>query len=207
MANNVYFNIDIDSTDEGLNSFEKALVTTKRTQTNWEGVEIQVEELADIHDLAFMPPVKGVDDHGYPIDSYQWYVDNVGAKWCTIEEWEPMHISGYSAWSAPVGLIENMASYIGKADPSVSITMTYEDEFRNFVGVVVANKDGVQTVDELDGDELMALMKEHFDMSVDEELSDDFDWFGELEDVHGVMREPQEVMDDLVYDFFGQQQR
>ena len=53
----------------------------------------------------------------------------------------------------------------------------------------------------------MALMKEHFDMSVDEELSDDFDWFGELEDVHGVMREPQEVMDDLVYDFFGQQQR
>ena len=100
-----------------------------------------------------------------------------------------------------------MASYIGKTDPSVSITMTYEDEFRNFVGVVVANKDGVQTVDELDGDELMALMKEHFDMSVDEELSDDFDWFGELEDVHGVMREPQEVMDDLVYDFFGQQQR
>tara|TARA_R110001592_G_scaffold24530_1_gene94389 strand:+ start:1128 stop:1751 length:624 start_codon:yes stop_codon:yes gene_type:complete len=207
MANHVYFNIDIDSTDEGLNSFEKTLVTTKRTQTNWEGTEIQVEELADIHDLAFMPPVKGVDDHGYPIDSYQWYVDNVGAKWCTIEEWEPMHISGYSAWSAPVGLIENMASYIGKADPSVSITMTYEDEFRNFVGVVVANKDGVQTVDELDGDELMALMKEHFDMSVDEELSDDFDWFGELEDVHGVMREPQEVMDDLVYDFFGQQQR
>ena len=86
--------------------------------------------------------------------------------------------------------------------------MTYEDEFRNFVGVyVVANKDGVETVDELDGDELMALMKEHFDMSVDEELSDDFDWFEELEDVHGVMREPQEVMDDLVYDFFGQQQR
>ena len=207
MANHVYFNIDIDSTDEGLNSFEKTLVTTKRTQTNWEGTEIQVEELADIHDLAFMPPVKGVDDHGYPIDSYQWYVDNVGAKWCAIEEWEAMHVSGYSARSAPVGLIENMASYIGKTDPSVSITMTYEDEFRNFVGVVVANKDGVQTVDELDGDELVALMKEHFDLPVEEELSDDFDWFGELKDIHGEMREPQEVMDDLVYDFFGQQQR
>jgi hypothetical protein len=207
MANHVYFNIDIDSTDEGLNSFEKTLVTTKRTQINWEGAEMRVEELAEIHDLAFMPPVKGVDDHGYPIDSYQWYVDNVGAKWCTIEEWEPMHISGYSAWSAPVGLIENMASYIGKADPSVSITMTYEDEFRNFVGVVVANKDGVQTVDELDGDELVALMKEHFGLPVEEELSDDFDWFEELEDIHGVMRDPQEVMDDLVYDFFGQQQR
>jgi len=207
MANNVYFSIDIDSTDEGLNSFEKALVTTKRTQTNWEGVEIQVEELADIHDLAFMPPVKGVDDHGYPIDSYQWYVDNVGAKWCNIEEWEAMHLSGYSAWSAPIGLIENMATYIGKTDPSVKITMTYEDEFRNFVGVAVVTKDGVETVDELDGDELAALMKEHFDLPVEEELSDEFDWFEELKDVHGVMREPQEVMDDLVYDFFGQQQR
>ena len=207
MANHVYFNIDIDSTDEGLKSFEKTLVTTKRTQKNWEGTEIQVEELVDIHDLAFMPPVKGVDDHGYPIDSFQWYVDNVGAKWCNIEEWEAMHLSGYSAWSAPVDLVENMAAYIGKADPSVKITMTYEDEFRNFVGVYVVNKDGVETVDELDGDELIAMMKEHFGMPVEEELLDDFDWSEEREDVHGTTICPQEVMDDLVYDFFGQQQR
>ena len=207
MANHVYFNIDIDSTDEGLKSFEETLVTTKRTQTNWEGAEMQVEELAEIHDLAFMPPVKGVDDHGYPIDSYQWYIENVGAKWCLIEEWEPMHLSGYAAWSAPVTLVENIAAYIGKTDPTVSITMTYEDEFRGFVGVVVVTKDGTDTVDEMDGEQLEAQMKEHFGISVDEELSDEFDWFEELKDVHGVMREPQEVMDDLVYGFFGQQQR
>ena len=118
-----------------------------------------------------------------------------------------MHLSGYAAWSAPVTLVENIAAYIGKADPSVSITMTYEDEFRGFIGVVVATKDGTETVDEMDGSQLEAQMKEHFGISVDEELSDDFDWFEELEDVHGVMREPQEVMDDLVYGFFGEQQR
>ena len=44
MANHVYYNIDIDSTEEGLKAFEDTLVTTTKTQLNWEQKEIKIEE-------------------------------------------------------------------------------------------------------------------------------------------------------------------
>jgi predicted DNA-binding ArsR family transcriptional regulator len=63
MANHVYYNIDIDSTEEGLKAFEDTLVTTTKTQLNWEQKEIKIEELADIHTLAFMPDAGELDEY------------------------------------------------------------------------------------------------------------------------------------------------
>ena len=209
MANHVYYNIDIDSSEAGLMVLEDALVTTTKTQLNWEDKEIQVEELAPIHELAFMPKAEK-DEHGDPVDSYSWYIDNVGAKWCHIEEWEPMHIGGYSAWSAPFYMAENIAKFIGQTDPNVTLSMTYEDEFRNFIGVAnVSYYEGEVHIDteETDIDELYELMREHYGLEEKDTEADDFDPHEERKDTEGNLSYPNEYVDDLVYEFFAQHRR
>ena len=206
MANHVYYNIDIDSTEEGLKAFEDTLVTTTKTQLNWEQKEIKIEELADIHTLAFMPDAGELDEYENQVDGYNWYCDNVGAKWCYIEEWSDTNISGYSAWSAPIFMAEHIARFIGKTDPAVSISMTYEDEYRNFIGVarITLDEDMETDVDleETDGDEITEKMRKHFNLSEEDIEDEDFDLWEELETSDGNKYVPGEYMDDLVYEFF-----
>jgi len=206
MANHVYYSIDIDSTEEGHKAFEDTLVTTTRTQLNWEDKEIQVKELAPIHDLAFMPKVER-DEDGEPMEAYSWYIDNVGAKWCNIEDWDSVTISGYSAWSAPIDFAEHIVKYIGKIDPNVTLSMTFEDEFRNFIGVAnMSYCDGEVYVDieESDIDELCEQMREHIGVTEEEQDADDFEMWEEYKDTGLV---PGEYIDDLVYEFFSQNRR
>ena len=70
--------------------------------------------------------------------------------------------------------------------------MTYEDEFRNFIGVA-HYQDGQNTWDELDNGDLMEEMREIFGDAVDDE---DF-WEGEYE-----QGDPSEELDNIVWQWF-----
>ena len=75
------------------------------------------------------------DKDGWIEDSYMWYVNNCGAKWVSVDEWDYPRLQGYSAWSHPVQLVENLLEYASKRfNVELSAIMTYEDEFRNFIG-------------------------------------------------------------------------
>jgi hypothetical protein len=105
-------------------------------------------------------------------------------------------------------MVNNLMEYASnKYEIELSAKMTYEDEFRNFIGVdyfeTYEDEDGkyYSAHDEnyVDGNDLNRVVKEHFDCDLDDE---NFDWWEERKNQYGEMQEPSEFADDVVYEFF-----
>jgi len=192
MANHVYFNVTVDGNDECLKGWSSAMETHSVKRKLWDDTEYVSRELLDIDKLKFMP--EGTyDKDGWLEDSWNYYVNNVGAKWCNVEEVEEDSFSGYSAWSAPIQFVQYLHEYLyDHHDKKHSIKMTYEDEFRNFIGVA-HYQDANFDWEELDSGDIQEEMRKVFGDVVDNE---DF-WEGEYEE-----GDPQEIQDEIVWEWF-----
>ena len=191
MANHVSFYItateDVDFTE----SFKMHTYTRTWEDSSWEVTEpIELEKQPFMADLE----QEWDKDNGWLDNSYDWYCENVGAKWCNVEDVEETQVYGYSAWSPPIEMLGHLAAHM-----KANLRMNYEDEFRNFVGVAFANETGNTSFEETDGDDFVEQLCE--ELGIDE-LPDDFEWWEEYED-SGIV--PQEWLDDAVYNWFDEQ--
>ena len=208
MANHVYFTIQVEDglTDEQWSTLFKDVEVER---PHWKEGEppIKYQELAEIHEQPFMSKVdRTYDSDGWIEDSYSWYCDNCGAKWVNIEEWENNgYISGYSAWSTPYQMVIHMLEFASdKFNIELRAKMTYEDEFRNFIGVdhfeVYKDEDDgeyycAHDEEYVDGEDLNARIEDEFPNLA----NDNFDW-DEYSDELG--QTAMEYADDIVYAFF-----
>jgi len=198
MANHVYFNVSVNTENPKVEkAFEEVMVMEEVKRPFYASDDTYtVMELIDIDKLAFMP--KGeYDSDNYLEKSWDYYVNNVGAKWCNIEDvdHESLFFSGYSAWSPPIQLIENLQNYLEDFG-EVSIRMTYEDEAWCFVGV--ANGEG--DCDELEDGDIDALLLEELDLEeLPENYEEDEEIFNKLGDC-----EPREWLENRIYDWFNE---
>ena len=209
MANHVYFTIHVEGIED--EQFQEHVKSETRTARRWhDDSEYTFEALLEIEEQPFMANVyKEFDNEGDLKDSYDWYCNNVGAKWCHIEECEYGYISGHSAWRQPHELVINIIEFYAKEyDTEVTASMTYEDEFRNFMGKQYYGSDKCENdgwyawegdYTETDGDELMNQFNELYP-SIDTE-HEDFDYHGEYE-VEGEKIYPSEVLDELADEFW-----
>ena len=192
MANHVYFNIDL-SLDAGQTALVEKLGKSCETRNGeMEWLSYEVEKL----------PI-------YPVpydekDWYSWGCEQMGAKWVSVDDWNEHYISGHSAWSPPTPFLINLIQHIyNEVGGNPSAKMTYEDEFRNFIGVLEVWVDGADDVDwdyyEADGAELNETME---DWSGWDTSDPDFDWWDLTEAKNGEKYSPQEVIDEMVYGFF-----
>ena len=194
MANHVYYNIDL-SLDAGQSALVEKLgesCKTKNGEMEWITYEV--------HTLPIYPVPFNEDDW------YSWGCEQIGAKWIEMEEWETTHMSGHSAWSPPIPFLTNLIQYIYNEVGGIpTAKMTYEDEFRNFVGVceVWIEDDKVDwDFYEAEGSEFIECMEEWSGWKTDDP---DFNWW-EVKLVQGGGHyEPQEVLDEMVYCFFEDQ--
>ena len=204
MANHVYFNIEINGLTE--EQHDCMFKSEEVERPHWQEGEppIKYKELVDLHEQPFMSKVdRTYDKDGWIEDSYSWYCNNIGAKWCNIDDWEHSMVTGYSAWSTPYQMVINMLEYASnRFNVELSAKMTYEDEFRNFIG-----RDFFETYEDdeyfcsyseesIDGGELNALLEENLGCDLSDE---DFEWWDEYKDT-GIV--PSEAVDEMVYSFF-----
>ena len=100
---------------------------------------------------------------GFWVEEKDWTSDiqreKVGPKWALIDYSDEDEMNTTSAWSPPTEFCNNLYDELKEIDPSVEITMTYEDEFPNFVGVYVVNEEGGSGED-LEWDEIVERVKE-----------------------------------------------
>ena len=198
MANNVYFNIDLSLDASQTDLVENLGNSCKEEQGEMKWISYEVQNL----------PI-------YPVpyneeDWYSWGCEQMGAKWVSVEDWNEHSISGYSAWSPPIPLVINLIQYIYDQVGGIpTAKVTYEDEFRNFIGVCEAWIDtdiGSGEVDwdyyEVEGTELEATLAE---WSGWDPADPNFSWWDLIEAKNGEKYEPQEVLDDMVYGFFEDQ--
>jgi len=209
MANHVYFTIQIEGIED--EQFNESIKQEKVTRKDYEGNPYEVTEYVEIENQPFMEEVnKSFDEDGYLENSYDWYCNEIGAKWCHIDECQDRYISGYSAGRQPHELVINLIEYFAKKyDTEVTASMTYEDEFRNFMGKQYygSDKEGDEgwyawegDYSETDGDQLMEQFRELYP-SIDTD-DEDF-WYGEYE-VEGEKIYPSEVIDELADNFWSQ---
>lgn len=192
MANHVFFNIDL-SLDAGQTELVEKLGDSCRVaQGEMQWMDYEVEKL----------PI-------YPVpynekDWYSWGCEQMGAKWVSVDDWNEHYISGYSAWSPPIPFIKNLIQHIYDQVGGIpSAKMTYEDEFRNFIGVCEVWIDGSDDVDwdyyEVEGSDLNEELQEWSGWDID---NPDFEWWELIKAKNGKEYEPREVLDDMVYGFF-----
>ena len=191
MANHVYFNIDL-SLDAGQTALVEKLAEsckTKNGEMEWLSYEVQ--------ELPIYPEPYNEKDW------YSWGCYNMGAKWIQVDDFNEHNISGHSAWSPCIPFLENLIQYIyNEVGGMPSAKMTYEDEFRNFIGVceVWIEEDSVNSdFNEVDGAELNETME---DWSGWDTSDENFSWWDLTKAKNGEEYEPQEVIDEMVYGFF-----
>ena len=191
MANHVYFNIDL-SLDAGQTALVEKLAEsckTKNGEMEWLSYEVQ--------ELPIYPEPYNEKDW------YSWGCYNMGAKWIQVDDFNEHNISGHSAWSPCIPFLENLIGYIyDQVGGMPSAKMTYEDEFRNFIGVceVWIEEDSVNSdFNEVDGAELNETME---DWSGWDTSDENFSWWDLTKAKNGEEYEPQEVIDEMVYGFF-----
>lgn len=108
-------------------------------------------------------------------------IEEIGAKWAYMSDADEYGMSMYSAWSPCLDFVDKVATMIGKVDPDVQITLTYEDEMPNFVGVATFTAKGMNVDNVLDHDEIMAVMKIHEPRLQELWDEDEDDWTDEEE--------------------------
>ena len=201
MANHVYFTIEFDNVTGA--EFDSMLKSEEREYEDYRGQMVKTKELVEIENLPCMELVeKSFDEDGNLEGSYSWYCDNIGAKWCHIEDWE-YNLTGYSAWCSPAMMVENMCIWLStKYNKKVSAIMTYEDEFRNFFGrdefesyETEGEWDCTWYENSIEGNTLNAQVEVEFPSMKE----DDFDWDEYSEKLDKCA---YEYADDLVYAFF-----
>lgn len=192
MANHVYFNVTLTGNEEAHKGWSSAMELTSVERELYDGTKYVSNELLDIDKLKFMP--EGTyDKDGWLEDSWNYYVNNVSAKWCNVEEVEADYFSGYSAWSPPIQFVQYLHEYLyDHHDKKHSIKMTYEDEFRNFIGVA-RYYDGNYTIEEIESADLTEELRKVFGDVVDNE---DF-WDSEYE-----QGDPSQELDEIVWQWF-----
>ena len=132
--------------------------------------------------------VDGTDVTYDMVEEYSWTTDNVGAKWCHIENYDTFDgsFSLNSAWATPEAGLEKLMEMLGEVDPDLVAYVSYIDEMPNFVGANVMTKDGVEEYEEWTYDELRDIMlerveglKEEYDSETEEFTEEGNDMFWE----------------------------
>ena len=191
MANHVYFNITSDE------PMENCFKSEKFTRDYGNG-PFELTELVNVCNQPFMQEAikdEEVDEDGWPKDSWNWHIDNCGAKWVNLEDADESYLQGYSAWSPPIPMLEHLAKFAG-----VELRMTYEDEFRNFIGVAWADDEGLSSYHEIEGNDLNQLLLEELGW---EDFPEDFDWWEPQDKLDG--QPAGEYIDEAVYNWFENQ--
>ena len=196
MANHVYFTVNLECNDTHKLETEMnrlhSIIASKSSQ-GWN--EYEVEKL----------PIYAIE---YESDDwYSWGIENMGAKWVSVDEWTESFIGGHSAWSPVYPLVESLVKHLDQVcGCQVFAKFTYEDEFRNFVGKAdvyshrsIEGTEAITDITEYEGDDFIEVMEEWSGWKVG---SEDFDWWDLTKAKNGDEYEPQEVMDEMVYCFF-----
>lgn len=183
MANHVWTNTEFynESDQEGLEKFLEQI--QKRLNFREEP------------DNTAAHTVLGAFGLGIPTDiDIDWYHENIGPKWCFLEEFDGHMMSSTSAWGAPMNMVETMVVMLNKQFPNTYAVCSYEDEAYNFIGCALVTEDGVDESIELDAEEIFEEFAFETGAEVpeegiweDDEMRENFyewasDWYGKNAD-------------------------
>jgi hypothetical protein len=129
--------------------------------------------------------------------NYEYYLNEVGAKWAFLEEYDEGYANLTSAWGGLIPLAKYISEEIAEADPNSYITLTCEDEMPNWFSVHAFHKGEQYDYAEWDWDDLVNSILDNYSDDIAPKTQDIDDWTDEerefLSDVqYEVMQELQD---------------
>ena len=101
MANNVYSFISFEELSDKASDFLLSI----EEPTN------ETETMCKIYNIPYEG--ESTDD---VINSYDWYIENVGAKWMSFEDISEYGLAATSAWSPPIGFCDALYEKLKSLD-------------------------------------------------------------------------------------------
>ena len=178
MANNVNTCIDMENLNSNAVNLIKELYSRVR----------ETEDYKWLSDMF----VDGTNVTYEQAEKYEWTLENIGPKWCYIEDFDVGEngcmIRTVSAWGAPITAVENLLTAIAAICPDVVTEVTYEDEMPNFIGANFYTGDTLDDSYEWDYDDILDDLEEDEEGNLTEE-SDDIVWENIWEISHDMQQE------------------
>jgi hypothetical protein len=159
MANCVYSYIDFYNTNESredalLNYFSDMLKSIV-SHTTEPGTECIFG--TSIHELMSrfgydVPSEAGMDEG--------WFLDNIGAKWCYLDDISEGFIETRSAWVPPLKLVAAFCEILSLNFPDTYAVTFYIDEKWDFLGCALIDETGIKEREELNYDKVLNQFEE-----------------------------------------------
>jgi len=144
MANNVYTVVSIESSKKVIKNFVDKIFTPEVEEADW-------QQKSDI----LANNLYGLLYKDYPKDNLtrDWMIENVGAKWCFIHDWQLdddiIDLTFDSAWYPPEELFHELADWFAKRG-EFEMEARSEDEAYLHVSGGYANQNGSEFIMEDD---------------------------------------------------------
>lgn len=123
MANHVHFAVEFHQMNDAAKEKLKELYSRIRTDNSYHWFS---DIFVDGEELTYEQSEK-----------YEWTLNNIGPKWCYLEDYDEDGFSGEAAWSAPEDGLVKLLEILEEYDPNIISSITYEDEMPNFIGAYV----------------------------------------------------------------------
>ena len=91
-----------------------------------------------------------------------WYNENIGSKWCYLEEYDNDYFFGKSAWAAPEAGLQWLAEQLAKLDEDLIMNVSFEDEGPNFAGWMVFSGDEIWEEGYIEDDHFLGVVQESY---------------------------------------------
>ena len=149
MANHVDTTVHLHTTEEGKKKF-KEILSRISTINDKDVYSHNAEELFNSDDMG----------------SYDGNINNMGAKWVTVDEFGEDYLHLTSAWSVPDGIAEMIAKEINEVDADSIVTVEYGDECPNFVGVAIYKNGQLHDQEHFEWEEIRDKLNEISELAV-----------------------------------------
>jgi len=128
-----------------------------------------------------IPETDELDDNGNLTGpgTYSWNIENIGAKWCFIEDVDDDGFRTESAWSVPYDGIQYILEQMAEADPKLIATVTYEDEMPNFFGWATWHSGSYDEGREWEWEEFEKILKEKYPVIAEGWNEEEQEWTDE----------------------------
>ena len=124
-----------------------------------QGNEAALAKFKELFDRVEDDNLDDIFEEKCPDDNwYDWRINNIGAKWATVEDVDVDYAIVVSAWSAVIQACEYISKQLFEIDPDHIITLSAEDEMPNWFGVYIFAEGELYDHTEWDWDELKDIL-------------------------------------------------
>lgn len=138
MANNVYSTIEIKFVNEEDASRFASWIGLETDSDKWPENSTYMSRIEACSNCFFESLYDGT------ADTREWWIENVGAKWCYLDDVDisddTVYLTVVSAWDFPEGMFFKLTDFLREQYAGATLQCTFEDESYCFIGACASNQ-------------------------------------------------------------------